>query len=59
MIGRGSGAGAGARGRDIALPTVLVRRESCGCGPSAATPQARRTEVGPPVSGGGKGKAAG
>jgi LacI family transcriptional regulator len=38
MIDRGSGAGAGARGRDIALPTVLVRRESCGCGPSAVTP---------------------
>ena len=27
-----------ARGRDIALPTRLVRRESCGCGPQSRTP---------------------
>jgi LacI family transcriptional regulator len=47
MIGRGSGTGASARGRDIALPTVLVRRESCGCGPSAATPQAGHVEAEP------------
>ncbi|MGH7734213.1 MAG: LacI family DNA-binding transcriptional regulator [Gemmatimonadales bacterium] len=43
MIGRGTGAGASARGRDIALPTVLVRRESCGCSPYTAAPR-----VGPP-----------
>ena len=42
MIGRGSGAGASARGRDIALPTVLVRRESCGCDPSGAMPREAR-----------------
>jgi LacI family transcriptional regulator len=33
MIGRGAGADGDARGRDIALPTTLVRRESCGCDP--------------------------
>jgi LacI family transcriptional regulator len=33
MIGRGTGADTSARGRDIALPTRLVRRESCGCRP--------------------------
>ena len=36
MIDRGSGADASARGRDIALPTVVVRRESCGCGGGSA-----------------------
>jgi LacI family transcriptional regulator len=39
MIDRGGGTRSSARGRDIALPTVLVRRESCGCGPSVATPR--------------------
>jgi LacI family transcriptional regulator len=34
MIGRTAAADGGARGRDIALPTVLVRRESCGCPPA-------------------------
>jgi LacI family transcriptional regulator, galactose operon repressor len=37
MIGRGPGAD-GARGRDIALPTRLVLRESCGCGSRAPAP---------------------
>jgi LacI family transcriptional regulator len=32
MIGGAPGQGGDARGRDIALPTRLVRRESCGCG---------------------------
>jgi LacI family transcriptional regulator len=36
MIGRGQEAGDSVRGRDIALPTRLVLRESCGCGPQAA-----------------------
>ena len=31
MIGRGSEPGGSARGHDIALPTTLIRRESCGC----------------------------
>ena len=31
MIGRGPDAADTARGRDIALPTTLIRRESCGC----------------------------
>jgi LacI family transcriptional regulator len=31
MIGRGPEPGGSARGRDIALPTMLIRRESCGC----------------------------
>ena len=31
MIGRGSDAADSPRGRDIALPTRLIRRESCGC----------------------------
>jgi LacI family transcriptional regulator len=34
MIGRGPDAPDSARGRDIALPTTLIRRESCGCGQS-------------------------
>jgi LacI family transcriptional regulator len=42
MIGRDAPAagstGASARGRDIALPTRLVRRESCGCQPGTQTP---------------------
>jgi LacI family transcriptional regulator len=40
MIGQGAGADGGVRGRDIALPAVLVRRESCGCSPDAAAPRA-------------------
>jgi LacI family transcriptional regulator len=36
MIGRDREADGGARGRDIALPTRLVLRESCGCDPRAA-----------------------
>lgn len=35
MIGREPGQDGDARGQDIALPTRLVRRESCGCGPQA------------------------
>jgi LacI family transcriptional regulator len=35
MIGRGPNAPGNARGRDIALPTTLVRRESCGCEPES------------------------
>ena len=33
MIRGGEPAAQSARGRDIALPTQLMRRESCGCGP--------------------------
>jgi LacI family transcriptional regulator len=36
MIG---GAGSAVRGRDIALPTQLVRRQSCGCDPQSAAPR--------------------
>jgi LacI family transcriptional regulator, galactose operon repressor len=36
MIRSGAEAAQSARGRDIALPTALVCRESCGCEPSAA-----------------------
>ena len=36
MIGRGADGDGGPRGRDIALPTTLVLRQSCGCGPLAA-----------------------
>ena len=35
MIGRGTDGGP--RGRDIALPTTLVVRQSCGCGPEVAS----------------------
>jgi len=38
MIGREPGQDGDARGRDIALPTRLVRRESCGCGPQPGRP---------------------
>jgi LacI family transcriptional regulator len=38
MIGRDAPAAASARGRDIALPTRLVRRESCGCQPEYQSP---------------------
>jgi hypothetical protein len=31
MIGRGPDGADSARGRDIALPTSLIRRQSCGC----------------------------
>ena len=34
-----SGAGSAARGQDIALPTQLVRRQSCGCDPQALAPR--------------------
>jgi len=34
-----SGAGFAARGQDIALPTHLVRRQSCGCDPQPVTPR--------------------
>ncbi len=37
MIGR-TDPGQDARGRDIALPTTLVRRESCGCTPEDRSP---------------------
>jgi hypothetical protein len=33
MIGRGPDSADDARGRDIALPTRLIRRQSCGCDP--------------------------
>lgn len=36
MIGRAPGQDGDARGRDISLPTRLVRRESCGCVPQQA-----------------------
>lgn len=36
MIGEVGGREDGARGRDIALPTRLIPRESCGCGPGRA-----------------------
>jgi LacI family transcriptional regulator len=36
MIGQMGGQGGDARGRDIALPTRLVRRESCGCSSQSA-----------------------
>ena len=36
MIG---GAGSAVRGQDIALPTQLVRRQSCGCDPQSAAPR--------------------
>ncbi len=42
MIGRGEGVHDGARGRDIALPTQLVLRQSCGC--ESPTPASRSTE---------------
>jgi LacI family transcriptional regulator len=44
MIGRGPDAADTPRGRDIALPTTLVRRESCGCGPQSLTPAPRTPE---------------
>jgi LacI family transcriptional regulator len=47
MIGRGPDAPDSPRGRDIALPTTLIRRESCGCAPQALTkvPTARTADV--------------
>ena len=42
MIGREPGQDGDARGRDIALPTRLVRRESCGCGPQPGRPHDER-----------------
>jgi len=33
------GDGSAARGQDIALPTQLVRRQSCGCDPQAVSPR--------------------
>jgi LacI family transcriptional regulator len=41
MIGRGPDAAGARRGRDIALPTTLIRRESCGCPPQSLAPAAR------------------
>jgi LacI family transcriptional regulator len=38
MIAGEAGRDGDARGRDIALPTRLVRRESCGCGPRSRPP---------------------
>lgn len=38
MIGRDAATAGSARGRDIALPTRLVRRESCGCQPEIQSP---------------------
>jgi LacI family transcriptional regulator len=32
------GAGSAARGQDIALPSQLVRRQSCGCDPQPVAP---------------------
>jgi LacI family transcriptional regulator len=49
MISRAPAAGAvreSARGKDIALPAELVRRESCGCPRSAAVPSQRGSETG-------------
>jgi len=37
MIGRGPDAAETARGRDIALPTTLILRETCGCSPQTLT----------------------
>ena len=42
MIGREPGQDGDARGLDIALPTRLVRRESCGCGSPTAGTHAER-----------------
>jgi LacI family transcriptional regulator len=41
MIGRGPDAAGTAWGRDIALPTTLIRRESCGCPPQSLAPAPR------------------
>jgi LacI family transcriptional regulator len=38
MIVRTGSSGDSARGRDIALPTKVVRRESCGCDPEQRSP---------------------
>ncbi|MBO0831375.1 MAG: LacI family DNA-binding transcriptional regulator [Actinobacteria bacterium] len=38
--GRGPEPDRGARGQDIALPTQLIRRESCGCAPQPRSPRA-------------------
>jgi len=45
MIGRGHDAADSPRGRDIALPTTLIRRESCGCQPHSLGPAPRTPEV--------------
>jgi LacI family transcriptional regulator len=39
MIGRSVSSAGDARGRDIALPTVLIARESCGCSQQAVSQQ--------------------
>jgi LacI family transcriptional regulator len=49
MIGRGPGAEDSARGRDIALPTRLVLRQSCGCQPPAAVSGPAETPAGVPA----------
>jgi LacI family transcriptional regulator len=39
MIRGGGPAAQSARGRDIALPAAVMRRESCGCSPQASAPR--------------------
>jgi LacI family transcriptional regulator len=41
MIGRGPDAAGAPWGSDIALPTTLIRRESCGCPPQSLAPGPR------------------
>lgn len=41
MIGRAATAADSVRGRDIVLPTTLIRRESCGCAAQSAAPALR------------------
>jgi LacI family transcriptional regulator len=45
MIGREPGAAGNPRGRDIVLPTTLIRRESCGCEPHSLAPALRAREA--------------
>jgi LacI family transcriptional regulator len=47
MIGRGPDAAGTPLGRDIALPTTLIRRESCGCPPQSLAPAPRSPEEAP------------
>ncbi len=46
MINRSGQAKESPRGRDIALPTRLVRRESCGCGPQSVKSAAQAADLG-------------